>query len=275
MPVVASDVERKVMDFAFGEVHLRFETSDPGVVNGLERRYGAFPSEIQSPDFTVRFESTTAKLPDGLEAPLAVWVEKLDCDRTAAGYRIRTPTTFSEVDLAERCARVRGPSAMYPLDNVLRHLLPLLWDEGVIVHAAAFASRDGRGWLASGPSGAGKSTLAELAGESALSDELVSVRVDEERSVLVSLPFWQARPGSVDLHAILMLRHGERNRVDRLRPEAAFRELSTQILWPVWDEAAMSRSFDFLVRIVERTPAFVFAFRPDTDIFEFLEREVL
>jgi hypothetical protein len=35
----------------------------------------------------------------------------------------------------------------------------------------------------------------------------------------------------------------------------------------------MARTFDFLAAMVERSPAFFFAFRPEADVFDFLERE--
>jgi hypothetical protein len=261
---------------AFGDVPVRFESADRKWLGFVERRYGSFRDASAGTPFVVRFEPTDAALPERLPTPLAVHLEALRMETTRNGYRVRSETTLCEIDLDGRRARLQGPSAMYPLDNVLRHLLPLLWEAGVIVHAAALKDSNGRGLLACGPSGAGKSTIAALAGARALSDELAAVRLGlgEEGNVLVSLPFWTARPGRASLAAILFLGHGDSHRLVPLSREAALKRLATQILWPVWDETATERSFDHLVRIVETTPAFDLSFTPDGSVVRFLEEEV-
>jgi hypothetical protein len=98
--------------------------------------------------------------------------------------------------------------------------------------------------------------------------------MDGGAPVVVSLPFWNSRPGSAALRAILLLEHGDDHRLEPLSPGGALRRLSTQILWPVWNETAMARTFAHLSRLVESVPAFVFSFAPRPDAISFLEEEI-
>jgi hypothetical protein len=259
--------------FAFGETHISFQCPDEEWLSWLDRRYGSFSTAPTLTDFVVRFEPTAAPLPSDLVSPLAPYLESVDCEPIVNGFRVRTATTDCEIDLDSRRAVLRGPSAMYPLDNVLRHLLPLLWEDGLILHTALIAVGHGS-VLASGPSGAGKSTIARLARGRALSDELAAIRLAGGGATGIALPFWEARPGSARLRAILHLRHGLTNRIEHVCAEQALRKLASQVLWPVWDEAAMARSFGYLATVAETVPAFDLAFTPTQDVWELIDREV-
>jgi hypothetical protein len=260
--------------FAFGDICLEFESTDTAWLSLVERRYGSFGCEPETDSFVVRFEPTPAALPAGLPTPLAAHVEAVDCERTVTGYRVTTATSACEIDFHSRRAILRGPAAMYPLDNVLRHLLPLLWEDGIIVHSALVDDGAGCGLLACGPSGAGKSTLAELARGRSLSDELAAVRLDGSGATSIALPFWKARRGSVRLRAVFHLAHAPFHRLEPLRPETAVRRLVAQVLWPVWDEGAMARSFGYLTDLAETVPAFELGFTPTEDVWEFIGKEL-
>jgi hypothetical protein len=259
--------------FAFGEIHLRFESSDREWLSFLGRRYGSFSLASAEQAFVVRFEPTAAPPPAGLASPLAPRLEAVDCEPTTNGYQVRTETTDCGIDLVSRRAVLRGPPAMYPLDNVLRHLLPILWEDGLILHSALVAVGEGS-VLACGPSGAGKSTIARLARGRALSDELAAIHLAGGEARAIALPFWEARPGSAGLRAVLHLRHGAQHRIEPVRSEDAVRRLASQVLWPVWDEAAMARSFAFLAELAEMVPAFDLSFAPTEDVWELIDREV-
>jgi hypothetical protein len=260
--------------FAFGEVPIRFESSDGTWLSYLDKRYRKFSIEPRNESFVVSFEPTPLPLPDALVSPLAVHLEDLRCEPVPGGYRVSTETSRCEIDLRSRRATLRGPKALYPLDNVLRHLLPILWDRGLIVHSALIADADGGSVLACGPSGAGKSTLAKLARGRALSDELAAIQLEAGRATSVSLPFWEARPGNARLRAILHIGHGAHHRLQALGPEESLRRLATQVLWPVWDEPALARSFAFLTRVAKAVPAFDFRFTPTEDLCDFIDEEV-
>src|SRR5262245_59748080 len=260
--------------FAFGELRVVFESADLVWLSYVERRYGSFACEPGTESFVVRFEPEETALPAGLPTPLAAHIEAVDCSTYARGYRVKTATSTCEIDIHSRHALLRGPSAMYPLDNLLRHLLPLLWEDGIIVHSALIGDHASGGFLACGPSGAGKSTLADIAGGRALSDELAAIRLGGRQAMSIALPFWNARRGTVHLRAVIHLRHASSHRLDPIRPEAALRRLAPQVLWPVWDERAMARSFGYLTEIAESVPAFELGFRPTEDVFDFIDKEL-
>jgi hypothetical protein len=268
--------ERRVAyaSFAFGETHLRFESDDSAWLSYLHRRYGSFSLSSTRDAFVVRFDPTPAPLPAALVSPLAPHLEAVDCEPTPAGFSVTTATTDCEIDFETGRAWLRGPSAMYPLDNVLRHLLPLLWKSGLIVHSALLSLGVSRSALACGPSGAGKSTIARLSRGRALSDELAAIRIENGQASAIALPFWEARPGSAPLGAVLHLRHGAAHRLSRLRPEDSLRRLASLVLWPVWDEAAMARSFAHLVELADWAPAYDLSFAPTEDVWDFVEEEL-
>jgi hypothetical protein len=271
---VAEEKELTQASFAFGEIQLRFESADATWLGYLDRRYRRFSVPPRAESFVVRFEPTSAPLPPDLVTPLAAHLEAVHCGPVPDGYRVSTETSECEIDMRSRRALLQGPSALYPLDNVLRHLLPLLWEDGLIVHSALVAGQDGSGVLACGPSGAGKSTIARLAGGRALSDELAAVRVEQAGATSIALPFWESRPGSTRLRAALHLGHGAFHRIERLGPEQALRRLASQVLWPVWDEKAMARSFAYLAEIAETVPSFDLWFAPRGDVWDFIDKEV-
>jgi hypothetical protein len=263
--------------YDFGEIPFTFESDDEAWLALLERRYRAFRATRTHTGpsvFTVRFEPTRVPAPAELVTPLAAHLEAIEMRKTPEGFRVSSATTSCNIDLPSRKAHLRGPSAMYPLDNLLRHLLPLLWNEGVLVHGAFLVRRSGGGLLAGGPSGAGKSTLSRLASTHALCDELTAVRVEKADARLVSLPFWESRPGRAPLDALLFLSHGASHRLIPLSPGRALRRLVPLVLWPVWDDGAMASAFAHVTRLLESRPAFELAFAPRPDVWEFIEKEV-
>lgn len=268
----------EVRSFAFGDLTLAFESDDRAWMSYLAERYPRFAlDEAPAPAaFRVRFEPMGAT-PADLVSPLEARLENVTIQTTASGFELSTPSSRTMVDLDVRLATLRGPSAMYPLDNLLRHLLPVLWSDGALFHGAGLAE-GGRGVLACGPSGAGKSTLAKLADRQALCDELAGVRREETSARdhrLVSLPFWAARPGRARLAALVLLEHGENHRLTELSPGEALRALSTLLLWPTAWAPAMAETLAHFTHLVESVPAYRLSFAPRDDVWPFLAKEVL
>ena len=260
--------------YRFGNTSFTFESSDATWLSYLGKRYSSFPDHDPRNVFVVHFECTVPHRPQGLTSPLSIYVEAPVIESNENGFTAKTATTFADVDLDRRRAHLRGPRALYPLDNLFRHLLPALGEQGALVHGAALA-KDGQGVLACGPSGAGKSTLADLAGENALCDELSSVFGSEDGYRLTSLPFWKARPGSVDLHAVLLLRHGREHRLEPVPKADALRQVSQQVLWPIEIPRAMDRTLGHVSALLENVPVFELTFCPEPSVWQFIEEQVL
>jgi hypothetical protein len=263
--------------YRFGEIPLAFESADPGWFAMLETRYGAFRdvSDDGTSPFSIRYECTgDEELPADLPSPLAVRPETPVIAPTPRGMNARAKSSWARIDLISGRAEITGPRAMYPLDNVLRQLLPLLCRDGVVLHSAALIHR-GRALLACGPSRAGKSTLASLAAEAAIADELAAVRPDGTRFRVVSLPFWRSRPGSGRLEAILFLRHGREHHLRPLDTGSAFRRLASQSSWPVDFPPEVDRVLGVVTELVNTIQAVEFSFTPQRDAWDFLKRELL
>lgn len=263
-----------MLRYRFGNTSLRFECSDPTWLSYLEERYSSFEDPTPDNVFSVRFECTRPEAPVRLTSPLSTYVEAPMIEGHEFGFTAETSTTFADVDLRARRARLFGPRALYPVDNLFRHLLPSLGEQGALFHGAALADGE-RGVLACGPSGAGKSTLAKLAGSHALCDELASVLGSDRGYRLTSLPFWRARPGSVDLRAVLLLRHGSENRVDAVPPADAFRRLTRQVLWPIEIPGSMESTLGQVAGLVERVPVHELSFRAEPSAWRFIEEQFL
>jgi hypothetical protein len=246
-------------------VAVGFHSRDATWLDLLSRRLSPF--QISRPFHFLIEQETTGPTPVELPSALAIHLEPQELEDTPSGFVIRTPTSVCEVDLEARRARVAGPRALYPLDNLLRHLLPFLYSEGLVLHGAAF-EHGGSGFVASGPSGSGKTTLSQLAGARALCDELTAIRWESRRARLLALPFWKARPGSAPLEGVLMLRHAQRHRLRRLGSKEAFKRLAPQVLWPLDKSWAVKRTFEYLSRLVEEVPAWELGFAPRSDVWD-------
>ena len=268
---VSDAAASRSVPYLFGETSLVFESADRTWLGYLDARFDAFRTSSAENTFVIDFESTTDRLPEGMTSPLATYVEAHDVEPCANGFSARTKTASAIVDLDRRRAKLRGPRAAYPLDNLLRYLLPALSEQGVLFHSAAL-----EGVIACGPSGAGKSTLASLSGKHALCDELCAVRRDPSgRYRASSLPFWQARPGSTELEAVVLLSHAAHHRLRRVCASEALRRLSTQILWPVAISSAMDRALDQVAGLVQSVPVFELAFAKDASVWDFIKEHVL
>ena len=270
-PAIRKAARSRCVPYRFGETTLVFESPDKTWLGYLDKRYDAFRSTSSENTFIVDFEPTTDRIPDGMASPLATYVEAHHIEPRPNGFLARTATSSATVDLDARRATLRGPRAAYPLDNLLRYLLPALSEQGVLFHSAAL-----EGVIACGPSGAGKSTLAAFAGKHALCDELCAVRSNAEGHYrATSLPYWQARPGSTKLEAVLLLRHATHHRRRRVSASEALRRLSTQTLWPLDISSAMERALDQISGLVQSVPVFELAFAKDPSAWNFIEKHVL
>ena len=273
MSTLVTSAEEKTTVYDFGDLPIAFASVDDHWLELLERRYRSFRSVVPaSRTFRLSF-APDGPLPEEVPSALAAHLEAVELEPTPSGFRARTRTSIAEVDLDAGEGWLRGPSAMYPLDNLLVQLLPLITESSLLFHAAALAP-GGAGLLVPGASGAGKSTLASLAGAEALCDEVAAVRLEPREFRLVALPFWMGRPGSAPLAAVALLAQAAEHALTPLAPGEALRRLSQLVLWPTASPAAMGRCLSHLAALVESLPVYELQFAPRPDVLAFLREEL-
>lgn len=139
----------------------------------------------------------------------------------------------------------------------------LLLDKGAILLHAAFVAYGGKGILFTGPSGIGKSTQASL-WETHMGAEIIN----GDRAVLRKEENWTAfgspyagssgiyRNDSAPLCAIVVLKQGLENRLEKLSPRQAFPEVYSQLALCRWDKAFMEKATDLCLELLENVPVY-------------------
>jgi hypothetical protein len=255
------------ISFTAGEAQLNVVCGEAVWVGWVRDRFGAFESS-GPPCWEIRY-SVESGVPGFLGDPRDVAGPEIQVECAGDRLRLDGPHFHADVDLTAHAVTAAGPAALYPLDAILKVLLPLMHPDGLVLHAAALC--DGaRGWICSGPSGAGKSTLATLAGEGAVCDELVVVSNGSGHWRLLSLPFWNGRPASAPLTAIHLLEHGHSHTRRRAAAAEAVRRLATEALPPLQPAHALDAWFARLVQLVEQVPVFNLTFKPTPDVWDFI-----
>lgn len=207
------------------------------------------------------------------ELPAYGMGDRLEFAEHSSGFSLLSPGFRAFVDLKAREVLVTGPRSIGALNFALRYTLPSLVADGLVLHGIGLEDGE-QAWACAGPSGSGKSTLAGLAGERAVCDELVAVRFVGGEWRLDALPFWTARPASLPLAGVCLLRHGPRQKRTRLDETAAFRAVGGNVLWPTYAPAEMEHRFSLLADLVNRVPVFDLAFAPTPDVLQELTRDV-
>lgn len=154
--------------------------------------------------------------------------------------------------LAALCARFAA------LDTLLLHGSFVIWQ--------------GRGLVFTGPSGVGKTTQARLwnryAGADLVNGDKVLLRIPDRAPVTAfGLPWTGSSPYGLNrkaaLHAVVLLRQGQENRLRRLDAAESLPQLLPQAFLPHWDAEAVAAALDTLNRIIEQVPVWSLQCRPD------------
>jgi hypothetical protein len=262
-PATTMDARRLTLTLA--GVSIALDSRDPTWNTAIARRFGPFLTDAE-PDFAIDLHTDEDVVVLAETGAPPAGLRRLDGDEA---FTIALPGLAGGADLRVSRGWVRGAPGTDGIEVLLRHLMPGLIGDGLVLHAAALADGDGA-WACCGPSGAGKSTLARLLPERALCEEMVAIRGVPHGFVLDSLPLHDARPASLPLRGICCLRHGPTHRRIRLDPGPAARRLARIGPWPSYSPTAMRRTFAAFTRLVEHCPAFDLAFTPREDVWETL-----
>lgn len=176
-------------------------------------------------------------------------------------------------------------SAVAPFGHPLDELLVatyLAGRGGVLVHACGLHHPEVGGLLLCGFSGAGKTTTARLwerrGGVTILSDDRIVLRTGDGPVRMYGTPWHgEARLSSAsdcELAAILVLAHGETNRLTPLAPGEAVAALVARGFPPYSSSESLAAVLATLAAVVAATPCFGFEFTPDERSVEFLLREL-
>jgi hypothetical protein len=167
----------------------------------------------------------------------------------------------------------------YPFDQILA--MYVLGRRGLLLHAAGMIVH-GRTIVLPGVSGAGKSTFARLTGGrpgwEPLSDDRIIVRLAEDAhgASAWGTPWTGegrvARNSGGPLARLLFLSQGDENRIEPVAPREAVGRLLPVASIPWYDDELLPVSLEACERLVERVPAAVLTFRPDTGAVDAVER---
>lgn len=162
----------------------------------------------------------------------------------------------------------------YPLDELLvTHRLAL---EGAVELHSCGIVLDGIANLFVGHSGAGKSTTSRLwasrAGVQILSDDRVILRRHGGEVFLYGTP-WHgeaafALPAKSPLTRILIIEHGQGNRMNRLSAGEAVAELFARSFVPFHRSEYVEAALAFLQKVTAAVPCYRYAFEPNESAVE-------
>jgi hypothetical protein len=193
--------------------------------------------------------------------------------------RVRRDYAEGEIVLNEPWRGSELPDPLeYPLDELLVvHRLGR--GLGCELHACGIVDHDGLGWLFVGHSGAGKSTLARLWADrdvSVLSDDRIILREIDGCIRMYGTP-WHGEAGfavatDAPLAGVLVIEHGQTNRIEDLDAISAVSELMARSFVPFHEAEALETAISVLSSAAECLPCCRFKFQPDDSAIDSLKK---
>ncbi len=257
----------------------------------LLRRMEAFASEShKKPEITITAVKTGfIEEPEGdafIDDGHLVWLKRKEPE----GYYLfqsdkitHRITVLMEVDTLWRKASISyatdDPAFIYNpffmAGIVFRNYL--LQHGGMVIHASSIAYQD-RGILFTAPSGTGKSTHVGLWEQylgsevKVLNDDTPALRFLGEKLYLYGTP-WSGSTqkynnGSAPLKAIILLEQAQKNTIRQLSVKEALPRLMPRFFLPYFDDKMMGNAYDFIEKLLQTTPIYQLACRPDKEAME-------
>jgi hypothetical protein len=266
-----------------GRAVIALTCSSPAYAASVRAYFGAAPVEAE-PHVRLRLNvvdhEADRPIPQSLFTPKTSEGERFSIAGGVVCGRVHGP---DEIELWVDCVLTKGGAT-----RVFEQLLYQAFytargaadEQAFLVHSSAAVHR-GAGFLFVGASGAGKSTAVRLSqGDLILNDEVNLVRFTEGGVTLEGTPFngyfREKLPGSADLRAVLLLRHGPEHRVADLARSRAVAAVAPQIVPPVGlaeplTPAVRAEMLTLAERLTRSVPVRILEFRPDAGFWPVLE----
>lgn len=152
---------------------------------------------------------------------------------------------------------------------------------GLLFHGSAVAYEN-NGIVFIGHSGVGKTTQAELwqqhLGATILNGDKVFLRYRKNDLYAFGSP-WKGSSAyglnaCTKLKAVVLLRQGKENVLEKLSPTQAVQALLAHLFYPRWDCVATKRVMDTVEKVLNDVQVYKLTCRPDRDAVMLLEKEI-
>ena len=160
----------------------------------------------------------------------------------------------------------------FPAGGLIIYLISALYPS-ILIHGSLVDDR-GKGYLFCGVSGSGKSTMARLwdeEGARVIHDDRILIRKVNGRWMAFSTPVNPGdHSGSVELHSLFLIKHGDKNRAERISQMDAFSGILEHCIQHQYDRRMIGRLVDTLQALADQVPVSRLAFVNDHRIVTYL-----
>lgn len=155
----------------------------------------------------------------------------------------------------------------------------LLQHKGLMLHASLI-KYEGKAIGFTGPSGVGKSTQAELwrhcLGAEVLNGDRAALRLTEAGWMGYGSPYAGTsgiyRKDSAPLQALVVLRQGAENRLQKLSATDAFRAIYPELTIHRWDKQFTAEAVDLCLALLSQVPVYLLECLPDAEAVQLLKK---
>ena len=193
-------------------------------------------------------------------------------------WDIRKPGRMSCLILAEDVEMCRNMGHLFQLMRLEQVCITL---KAALLHSS-FIKWKGKGILFTAPSGTGKSTQAELwrqtEGAEIINGDRAVLRKADGIWNAYGLPYAGSshifRNESANIGAIVVLRKGKENALERLRPVQAFKWIYSETVVRSWEDSYRETIIELLTDLSMSVPVWMLACLPDGGAVEILKKEL-